>query len=68
MRYLVVSRKIEGKLTSESIEEAGIIISYSVDLDVNNPRKAYHYAKDAARYHRGSMVVYQNSETEFEAV
>lgn len=68
MRYLVVSGPIEGELNSESIEKAGVIASYSTDIDPNNPRKAYHYAKNASRHHHKSVLVFQKDEETFEVV
>ena len=68
MRYLVVSNQIEGELSRDSIEYAGVIASYSTEIDPSNPRKAFHYAKDASRFHRRSCVVHQKSENHFEVV
>lgn len=65
MRYIVVANQIEGDLTAESVEQAGIAASYSAEMGAN---KARHYAKDAARFHRRGMVVHQKSEEVFEAV
>lgn len=65
MRYLVVSNQIEGELTAEAISQAGVVASYSTEMGAN---KARHYAKDASRFHRKGMVIFQKSEEAFEAV
>ena len=68
MRYIVVSNPIEGELNAESISNAEVVATYSTSIDKKNPRKAYHYAREAARYHRKATIIHQKSEFEFVAL